>query len=343
MTRAMQQVWISRHGKPDVLQVREAPVPKPGKSEILIKVAAAGVNFADILARVGIYPDAPKPPCVVGYEVAGCVEAVGPSVASFRAGDRVVAPTHFGGYSSHVCIPESQAFALPEELGFEEGAALSVTYLTVYQLVIAMGGVKPGDTILLHSAAGGVGLSVIDLAEIIRAKVIGVASLRKHDFLRARGLAGVIDIKDTDIVARVMELTGGRGVDLALDANGGKSWLESYRCLRPTGRLGVYGLARAVKPSGRWLPALSVLAGVPWLRFNPIAMMNDNRGIFGVNLRHIWEDFEPARLWMCKILEWQSQGKIRPVVDKSFPLADAGRAHQYLQSRSNIGKVVLLP
>jgi synaptic vesicle membrane protein VAT-1 len=343
MAPVMRQVWIDRYGPPEVLRLREAPVPKPGKSEILIKVAAAGVNFADLLARTGIYPDAPKPPCVVGYEVAGEVEALGSSVASFLVGDRVLAPTHFGGYSSYVCIPEDQAFPLPPSFGFAEGAALPVTYLTAYQLVIAMGRVQRGETILVHSAAGGVGLSVIDLAAIIGARVIGVASAAKHDFLRTRGLAGIIDARATDIASRVMELTDDVGVDLALDANGGRSWRESYGCLKPTGRLGVYGLSAAVKLGGRWLPALRALAGVPWFRFNPLAVMNDNRGIFGVNLRHIWEDFNLARLWMNKILEWQTQGKITPVVDRSFPLADAPSAHRYLQNRSNIGKVVLLP
>ncbi len=343
MAPVMRQVWIERYGPPDVLKLREAPVPRPGKSEILIKVAATGVNFADLLARIGIYPDAPKPPCVVGYEVVGHVEALGSSVASFRVGDHVLAPTHFGGYSSYVCVPEGQAFPLPTGLGFAQGAALSVTYLTAYQLVIAMGRAQAGETILVHSAAGGVGLSVIDLAAIIGAGVIGVASSAKHDYLRARGLAGVIDARATDIVSRVMELTGGRGVDLALDANGGRSWRESYSCLKPTGRLGVYGLAAAVKSGARWMPALRALAGVPWFRFNPLALMNDNRGLFGVNLRHIWEDFDLARMWMHKILEWQAQGRITPVVDRSFPLADAALAHRYLQNRSNIGKVVLLP
>jgi NADPH:quinone reductase-like Zn-dependent oxidoreductase len=339
----MQQVWITRHGPPEVLQLCEAPVPTPGRSEILVRVVAAGVNFADILARTGIYPDAPKPPCVVGYEVAGEVAALGSSVTSFSVGDRIIAPTHFGGYSSHVCVPEHQAFPLPGGLGFAQGAALPVTYLTAYQLVIAMGRVQPGETILVHSAAGGVGLSVIDLAGIVGAKVIGVASASKHDYLRTRGLYGIIDARDADVVARVMELTEGRGVDLALDAIGGRSWRDGYACLRTTGRLGVYGLSSAIAPGRRWLPALRALAGVPWFRFHPLAMMNDNRGIFGVNLRHIWEDFEPARTWMRQILDWQAQGKITPVVDRSFAFAEAASAHRYLQSHGNIGKVVLTP
>ena len=339
----MRQVWITRHGPPQVLQLREAPIPRPTAAEILIKVAAAGVNFADILARVGIYPDAPKPPCVVGYEVAGEVVGIGPSVTLFSVGDRVIAPTHFGGYSSHLCVLQHQAFALPPGLGFAEGAALPTVYLTAYQLVIAMGRMQPGETILLYSAAGGVGLAVIDLAAIIGAKVIGVASSSKHAFLRTRGLAGLIDTESDDVVAQVMALTGGRGVDLALDARGGRSWRDSFACLKPTGRLGVFGFSAAVATRGRWLPAMQALASVPWLRFTPFALMNGNIGVFGVNLRHIWQDFEPARAWIRQILDWQAEGKVRPTVDRSFPLSDAAAAHRYLQSHSNIGKVVLLP
>lgn len=218
----MRQVWITRHGGPEVLALREAAMPQPANDQILIKVAASGVNFADIMARLGVYPDAPKPPCVVGYEVAGEIVAAGPAVTAFSTGDRVVALTRFGGYSSHVCVPERQAFALPGALGFAEGAALPVTYLTAYQLMIAMGRLGAGETVLVHSAGGGVGLAAIDLAGIIGAQVIGVASAAKHDFLRRRGVMGLIDSRSKGLVSQVMALTEGRGVDLALDARGGE-------------------------------------------------------------------------------------------------------------------------
>lgn len=201
--QVMHQVWIMRHGPPEVLRLREAAVPQPGKGEVLIKVAAAGINFADIMARLGLYPDAPKPPCVVGYEVAGEVAAIGPSAAGFAVGNKVIALTRFGGYSSHVSVRQEQVFALPPGLDFAQGAALPVTYLTAYQLVIAMGRVRAGETILVHSAAGGVGLSAIDLATIIGAKVIGVASAAKHDFLRGR-VQGLIESHAEGIVDRVV-------------------------------------------------------------------------------------------------------------------------------------------
>jgi synaptic vesicle membrane protein VAT-1 len=340
--QTMRQVWMTRHGPPEVLEVREAAVPQPSEGEVLIRVAAAGINFADIMARLGLYPDAPKPPCVVGYEVAGEVAAVGPPAPGFAVGTKVIALTRFGGYSSHVSVRQEQVFELPPGLDFAQGAALPVTYLTAYQLVIAMGRLRTGETILVHSAAGGVGLSAIDLATVVGAKVIGIASTAKHDFLRRRGVQVLIDSRAEDIVDRVKQSTDGRGVDLVLDARGGRSWRDSYDCLAPTGRLAVFGLATAVG-GGRWLGTARALLGVPWLRFNPLRLMNDNRGVFGVNVGHLWDQHDMIRNWMSQILAWQKEGKIKPVVDRSFAFAEAAAAHRHIESRGNIGKVVLLP
>jgi len=341
-TQTIRQVWITRHGPPDVLELREAAVPQPSKGEVLIRVAAAGINFADIMARLGLYPDAPKPPCVVGYEVAGEVVALGPSATAFAVGNKVIALTRFGGYSSHVSVKQEQVFELPPGLDFAQGAALPVTYLTAYQLVVAMGRLRSGETILVHSAGGGVGLSAIDLATIIGAKVIGIASAAKHDFLHRRGVQLLVDSRAEDMVDRVKQLTDGRGVDLVLDARGGRSWRDSYDCLAPTGRLAVFGLATAVG-GGRWLGTARALLGVPWFRFNPLRLMSDNRGVFGVNVGHLWDEHDMIRGWMRQILAWQMAGKIMPVVDRSFAFAEAAAAHRHIESRANIGKVVLLP
>jgi len=343
MAETMRQVWIGRYGPPEVLELREAAMPRPADDQILIKVAACGVNFADIMARLGLYPDAPKPPCVVGYEVAGEVAAAGPAVTGFSPGDRVIALSRFGGYSSHVCVAERQAFALPGALGFAEGAALPVTYLTAYQLMIAMGRLGAGETVLVHSAGGGVGLAAIDLAAIIGAQVIGVASAAKHDFLRRRGVMGLIDARAKGLVRQVMALTEGRGVHLALDARGGRSWRDSYDCLAPTGRLAVFGLANAVGPGGRVAAIARAVTSVPWLHFNPFRLMNDNRGIFGVNVGHLWGQIGLLRGAMEQILEWEALGKITPVVDRSFRFEEAAAAHRYIEGRHNIGKVVLAP
>ena len=339
----MRQVWITKHGPPEVLAVREAPTPIPGAGDVLIAVAAAGINFADIMARRGVYPDAPKPPCVVGYEVAGAVEAVGAGVTGVAVGQKVLALTHFGGYASHVVVPEGQAFAIPPGFDIEHAAALPVTYLTAYQLIVAMGRLAKGETVLIHSAAGGVGLSAIELAQIAGADIVGVASSSKHEFLRGRGVTKLVDSRAPDLVARVKELTGGRGVDLALDPIGGPSWRRSLDCLAPLGRLGAYGFAAAAEGSGKILPMLRAAAGVPWLRFLPPALMNANHGVFGVNLGRHWDQAPMLRRWFGDLMHWQAQGRINPVVDRSFPFAEAAAAHAYIEARRNIGKVLLVP
>ena len=339
----MRQVWITRHGPPEVLALREAAVPIPGAGEVLIAVAAAGINFAGIMARRGVYPDAPKPPSVVGYEVAGEIAALGPGATQFAIGQKVVALTRFGGYSSHVAVPEGQAFALPAGLDAAHGAALPLTYLTAYALVIALGRLGKGETVLIHSAGGGVGLSAIELAGIVGAEIIGVASAAKHDFLRQRGVTRLVDARAGDLVAQVKALTDGRGVDLALDPIGGRSWSRSYDCLAPLGRLGVFGFAAAAERTGRWLPLLRAAAGVPWLRLTPPALMNANRGVFGVNLGHLWGETTTLGRWLADILRWQAEGEINPVVDRAFPFAEAAAAHAYIEARRNIGKVVLVP
>ncbi|HEV2551294.1 MAG TPA: zinc-binding dehydrogenase [Stellaceae bacterium] len=339
----MRQIWIAKHGPPQVLTLRDAPEPRPGAGEVLIKVAAAGVNFADIMARRGLYPDAPKPPCVVGYEVAGEVIALGEGARDFTLGEKVIAITRFGGYSTHVAVPEGRVFQLPAGLALERGAALPVTYLTAYQLVVAMGRLGAGETVLVHSAGGGVGLSCIELARIVGADVIGVASAGKHDFLRQRGVTKLIDPRAEDLVARVKALTEGRGVDLALDPIGGRSWRQSYQCLAPCGRLGVFGFAAAASDSGRLLAMLRAAAGVPWLALTPLALMNANRGVFGVNLGHLWDYGALIRHWLETILRWQQEGKIDPVVDRSFAFAEASAAHAYIEARRNIGKILLVP
>ena len=339
----MRQIWITRHGPPEVLALREAATPSPRAGEVLIQVAAAGVNFADIMARRGVYPDAPKPPCVVGYEVAGEVIALGEEAAQFAVGQKVVALTRFGGYSSHVAVPEAQVFLLPVGFDAAHGAALPLTYFTAYQLVIAMGRLGKGETVLIHSAGGGVGLSAIELAQIVGAEVIGVASRAKHDFLRSRGVTRLVDARTEDLVARVKAMTNGRGVDLALDPVGGRSWRQSYECLAPLGRLGAFGFAAAADSPGRWLPMLRAAAGVPWLRLTPLALMSANRGVFGANLGHLWGESAMLRRWLLDILHWQAEGKINPVVDRSFPFAEAAAAHAYIEARRNVGKVLLVP
>ncbi len=339
----MRQVWITRAGPPEVLELREAhdPVPKPG--EVRIRVKASGINFADILARLGLYPDAPKLPTVVGYEVAGDIDAVGEGVRR-AVGERVFAITRFGGYSDVVCVPSMIALPLPEGMTYEEGAALSVNYLTAYQMLIQMGSLKRGERVLVHSAAGGVGLAAIDLCNILGAEVYGTASAGKHALLTSRGVAHPIDYRTQDYEAEVKRLTNNRGVHLVLDAMGGEHWKKGYRCLAPTGRLVMFGFSDAVTGKSRsLLSVLRTLLQTPVLSFPPPKLINDNKALIGVNLGHLWKEIDLLGSWLLQLLTWYREGKIHPTVGARFPLTEAAAAHHYIQDRKNIGKVLLVP
>ncbi|HEX8385588.1 MAG TPA: medium chain dehydrogenase/reductase family protein [Rubricoccaceae bacterium] len=344
----MHQVWIPRTGPPDVLDVREAPDPTPGPGEVLIRVEAAGVNFADVLARQGIYPDAPPLPAVVGYEVGGTVEDVGPGVSGFASGDPVIALTRFGGYSSAVVVPEARVFRRPAGMSAEVGAALPVNYLTAFQMMVVMGGVRPAaDTggrpvrVLVHGAAGGVGTACADLGRVYGAEMFGTASPSKHGYLRERGYAHAIDYRTGDWTAEVRRLTQGEGVDLVLDPIGGSHWRKSLSVLAPTGRLAVYGVSAA--SGGGKLGLARVALGIPWLQFNPLTLLNENRGVFGVNLGHLWGVPEAAAGWARVLLGLYEQGHVRPHVDRVVPFAEAAEAHRALEGRQTVGKVLLRP
>ncbi|HSJ96517.1 MAG TPA: zinc-binding dehydrogenase [Myxococcota bacterium] len=340
----MRQIWIPASGPPEVLELREARDPLPGPGEVRIRVEAAGVNFADVMGRMGLYPDLPPLPVVPGYEVAGRVDAVGPDTFPDWVGRDVVAMTRFGGYSDVVCVPERQAFTRPPGMDAEQGAALPVNYLTAFQLIEVMGGQRAGDTVLIHSAGGGVGIAAIQLARRIGARVIGTASAGKHAALREMGVEHCIDYRREDFAARVRELTGGRGVELALDAVGASSFRDSYRSLAPTGRLGMFGLSAAATGKRR-RPVAALRAGLATvrLRWGPLRLMNENKGVFGVNVGHLWGETERIAGWMETLLGHWRDGAVRPVLAERFPFARAAEAHHFVQDRKNLGKVLLVP
>lgn len=337
----MRQVWIIATGGPEKLQLREAPELQPQVGELRIAVRASGINFADILARQGLYPDAPKLPAVVGYEVSGTVDAVGPQVDAAWMGKDVFALTRFRGYADSVVVPEVQTFEKPAVLTFEQAAAIPVNYLTAWQLLVVMGALKGDETVLIHNAGSGVGLAAIDIARHIGATIYGTASARKHVALKQRGLHEAIDYTRLDWAREVARLTQGRGVELITDPLGGSGWKKSYRALRHTGRLGVFGASTMTESR---LPGplklLKVGFGMPW--FNPVGLMNRNRAVFGVNLGHLWHEAPKIQAWMRALVDGVNAGWVRPHVDRTFPLAQAGEAHAYIESRKSTGKVVLV-
>ena len=338
----MRAVVTTAAGDVRVMKVEERPDPKPKPGQVVIRVKAAGLNFADILARQGLYPDGPPKPCVMGYEVSGTVEGVGEGVDASMIGEPVIAMTRFGGQAELVAVAAAQTFPKPEDLSFEAAAAIPVNYLTAWALLVTMGGLKKEEAVLIHNAGGGVGLAALDIAKHIGAQTFGTASMGKHDFLRARGLDHPIDYRQQDWLPALMSLTANRGVELIIDPLGGANWKKSYRALRATGRMGVFGMsvASASGIAGK-IRALKAILAMP--RFNPIGLMNSNKSVFGLNLGHMWGEGEKVAGWMREIMRGLSEGWIRPHVDRSFPFDQIADAHTHIESRKNIGKVVLVP
>ncbi|MGO8970697.1 MAG: synaptic vesicle VAT-1 family membrane protein [Myxococcaceae bacterium] len=336
----MRALTISRYGGPDVLEVRTGPDPLPGPGQLTIRVARAGLNFADVSARVGLYPDAPKPPVVMGYEVSGKVDALGPGVAGPAVGSAVLALTRFGGQATHALADARLAFPLPEGLTLEQAAALPVNYLTAHHLLHRVGGLQPGRSVLVHMAAGGVGMAAIQLARAVGGVTLfGTASAGKHALLREAGVHHPIDYRTVDWEAEVRRLTHGRGVDLILDALGGVDWERGYRSLAPAGHLACFGFANLVSgPTRSWPRVLWQLARVR--RWGPLQLMNDNRTVSGVNLGHLFGEVDLLGESMRALFRLFHEGRISPRVDRVFPLAEGAAAHRFLQERRNVGKVL---
>jgi NADPH:quinone reductase-like Zn-dependent oxidoreductase len=338
----MRALVITGHGPPEVLKVLEQPDPRPGAGEVRIAVKAAGINFADLLARLGFYADAPKPPCVVGYEVAGEVESLGDGVEGVQVGDRVLAPTKFGGYSELAVAPAADVMPLPDGWSFEEGAAFPVVYATAYAGLVRYGSLAAGERLLVQAAAGGVGIAATQIGKKLGAEIFGTASPSKDDAIRGFGVEHAIDYRGQDFAKEVQRITGEKApLDLVIDGIGGPSFRKGYKLLRPGGRLVMLGASAVMEGERRNIPrALRTVVTMP--RFNPITMMSSSRAAIGINMLRIWQDkgsmmgeyAEPLNALIA-------EGSIRPVVAEAFPLERGPDAHRYVAERKNVGKVVL--
>jgi NADPH:quinone reductase-like Zn-dependent oxidoreductase len=338
----MRALVITEHGPPQVLKVLERPDPRPRPGEVRIAVKAAGINFADLLARLGLYPDAPKPPCVVGYEVAGEVESLGDGVEGVSLGDRVLAPTKFGGYAELAIAPATDAVPLPEGWSFEEGAAFPVVYATAYAGLIRYGTLRAGERMLVQAAAGGVGIAATQIGKKVGAEIFGTASASKHDAIRGFGVEHAIDYRTKDFAKEIRRITGEKvPLDLVLDGIGGPSFRKGFQLLRPGGRLVMLGASAVMEGERRNIPrALRTVVTMP--RFNPLRMMSDSRAAIGVNMLRIWQDKGSMMSEYGEPLTAMiADGSVRPVVADTFPLERGGDAHRFVAERKNVGKVVL--
>jgi NADPH:quinone reductase-like Zn-dependent oxidoreductase len=299
------------------------------------------------MARVGLYPAAPKPPCVLGYEVAGEVETLGEGVSGLALGQRVMAGTQFGGQAELAVARARDVMPMPDHLSFEEGAAFCVNYATAYAALIIMGGLRERDRVLIHSAGGGVGIAATQVARNVGAEIFGTASAAKHGAITAQGVHHPIDYRTQDFKAEVRRLTDDEGVDVIMDAIGPTSFRKDYRILRPGGRLIMYGLSEALNENGRSIKAtVSSLRRIPTSTmpcWNGGRLLNQNRGVFGLNLLSWWKREGGMDRITAPLLSDLGSKRLVPVVAKSFPFDRVGDAHRYLAERRNIGKVVLTP
>jgi NADPH:quinone reductase-like Zn-dependent oxidoreductase len=333
----MRAVEIPRYGPPSVLHVIERADPSPAPGEVMVDVAACGVNFADTMARVGLYADAPKPPMVVGYEVAGTISAVGDGVDASRVGERVMAGTMFGGYASRVAVPAADAVPLADRLSFEQGAAIPVNYATAWAGLIGYGSLRPGEKVLIQAAAGGVGIAATQIAKRFGAEVWGTASPGKHDAIRANGVDHAVDYRSEGWWKGLPQF------DLIMDAIGGRQFRRSYAMLRAGGRLVAFG-ASSVHRGEKRNYAKVLPEALPMLRgFNLIEQMESSKAIVGLNMLTLWRDRGTLQPWTEPLSELIEDGTVQPVVSDAVPFDSAADAHRIIGERRNVGKVVLIP
>jgi NADPH:quinone reductase-like Zn-dependent oxidoreductase len=333
----MHKVTIRRPGGYDRLELVEAPDPAPGAGEVAIDVAAAGVNFADCAVRMGLYASQKEYvgwPVTPGFEVSGRVVGGGPGA--------VLAVTRFGGYAKRIVVPEAQVFPLPPQLDLTAGAGFPVIFLTAYYALVELARPREGSTVLVHSAAGGVGGAAVQIARLLGARVVGVVGA-PHKVEAARGFGAdvVIDKSREDLWAAAARASP-RGYDAVLDANGPATLRESYRHLAPTGRLVAYGFHSMIRGRAgrvRWLPLLLGYLRTP--RFHPLDMVNRNRSVLAFNLSYLFERRDLLREAMGRLLGWLGEGKLRPPPITAYPVAEVGRAHRDLESGGTVGKLVL--
>jgi len=352
----MKRVIVDHYGGPEVLKMVEEADPRPAPGEVRVKVLAAGVSFTDSQLRAGTYlRGAPKPPFTPGYELVGVVEELGPGCSRLHVGDRIGALTVWGADADRVCIPESGAVDVPDDLDPGEVLSLLFPYMTAYQVLHRTAKAKRGETVLVHGAAGRVGIATLELGAAAGLHMIGTASARDQAAVERLG-AAAIDYQHEDFLARVRDLTDGEGVDIVSDSLGGPISVRSFRALRPGGRLVVFGRYSTISQGHKdWLGvfkwyasigALLVLDAVSPRRHVSayhVQRYRDTAARRGGAVGGEPQDPEWFREDFRAMIELLREGKIHPVVAERLPLADARQAHELLEQTASKGKLVLVP
>ena len=323
----MQAVVLQALGGPEQLVLSQCPDPTPGTGEVLVRVRAAGLNFADVMTRQGRYLRQPRLPAIPGFEIAGEVLAIGPEVTGLRPGQRVMGTARSGAYAELAVAPAAMLRLIPDHLSFEAAAAVPVVFLTAYHALITYGRLSAGERVLIHAAGGGVGTVAVQWARALGATVYATASSQaKLDRVRSLGADVGINYAETDFAAAVREHTGGEGIDLVLESVGGQVFTDSLNLLRPLGRLVVVGRA-----GGAASPV------------DPALLLARNLTISGLFLGALRQNTPQAAGAWGATLEVLLSRQVRPVIGHVLPLAQIQEAHRLLESRESFGKIIVTP
>ncbi len=338
----MRAVVVTRFGPPEVLKIRDWPTPQPREGEVLIRTKAIGLNFADVLARLGVYPGVRKVPFVPGLELSGVVEEVGRDVRDLRKGDRVIALTRQKAYAEYVCVPADHAEVMPENMSFEEAAALSITYMSAYHSLVTLAKAQKGEKLLLHAAAGGVGTAAIQIAKYLGLEIFATAgSAEKLQVVQNLGADHLINYRTDDFSKIVRLQTKGYGVDVVLDSVGGRVFRKGWRLLAPMGRYVLFGFAAVTgERKISKLVALREVLAMPWIF--PPSIVSRNVSLMGFNLYFLAHKVEYFREMAKRLLGWYQDGIVRPFIGSTFPFDRIADAHAFLQSRKSFGKIVVV-
>jgi len=327
LPQSMRFIDMARPGGPEVLTLATGPVPQPGPGEVLIRVAAAGVNRPDVLQRTGSYPPPPGASPVLGLEVAGSIAALGPGVTEWRQGDTVCALVPGGGYAEYCVTPAPQCLPVPHGLSLIEAAGLPETFFTVWSNVFDRGRLKPGESFLVHGGSSGIGTTAIQLARAFGARVFATAgSPEKCAVCRELGAERAIDYRQEDFAAAIKEATQGRGVNVILDMVGGPYIEKNLRSLAVEGRLVQIAFLQGSK-----------------VTLDLVHLMMRRQTITGSTLRPrpVADKVATAQALREKVWPLIEKKQVRPIVDRSFPLAEAAEAHRLMESSAHIGKILL--
>ena len=337
----MKTVVLTRHGKPEAaFELREAEKPRPRPGQVLIRVEAFGLNFADVMARQGLYADAPPLPSVLGYDVVGRIDETGPGVTNLTAGQRVLALTRFGGYAEFVTTDARAVIPVSESLHTGVATALATQYSTAYYCAEETVTLHEGDKVLIHAAAGGVGTALVQMAKRKGCVIYGTASGSKLKYLEEQGVHFPVDYTSQDFSAVIGRMTGPDKLDVIFDSIGGMSVQKGFRLLNYGGRMVCFGASDFVSAKGNPLKLLRF--GIGFGLYSPISLLKRSTSLICVNMLHI-ADHRPDLLQRCLqgVHELYKNGQINPVVGGEFKVADIAQAHTLLESRRSTGKIVV--